>query len=340
MVFREGERGDGLYFVRRGRIEISAPTQDNDRRIFTHVGPGEVFGEMAVVEDKPRSASARAVDDSELLFFDRRAFLQMAECCPRLALAMLRYTSARLREFNQQYLREVLQAERLAIVGRFARSIVHDLKNPLNIISISAELADMPNSTPENRHQARTRISRQVERISEMINEILEFTQSAPTNVILAPIPYAEFVREILVDITAEAALKGATVEYENQPPEISLLINPKRLRRVFQNLIFNATDAMPEGGKVMLRFRESRDPSGGDPVLITEVEDTGPGIAPEIASRLFEPFATYGKAHGTGLGLSITKRIIEDHRGWIRTRNEPGRGAVFAFALPLSPRS
>jgi signal transduction histidine kinase len=69
---------------------------------------------------------------------------------------------------------------------------------------------------------------------------------------------------------------------------------------------------------------------------IVTEIEDTGPGIAPEIIERLFEPFATHGKEHGTGLGLSICKRIIEEHRGWIVTRNEPGRGAIFTFGLPL----
>ena len=67
------------------------------------------------------------------------------------------------------------------------------------------------------------------------------------------------------------------------------------------------------------------------------EIEDTGPGIAPEMAGKLFEVFATFGKAHGTGLGLSICKRIIEDHRGRIWARQEPGRGAIFCFALPLA---
>jgi len=69
---------------------------------------------------------------------------------------------------------------------------------------------------------------------------------------------------------------------------------------------------------------------------LVTEIEDTGPGIAPDVVTHLFQPFATHGKENGTGLGLSICKRIIEDHHGWIAARNEPGRGAVFSFALPL----
>ena len=73
------------------------------------------------------------------------------------------------------------------------------------------------------------------------------------------------------------------------------------------------------------------------DNELVTEVEDTGPGIAPEMAQRLFEPFATHGKQNGTGLGLSICKKIVEDHGGKISARSEPGKGATFVFTLPLS---
>ncbi|HKI69445.1 MAG TPA: ATP-binding protein, partial [Verrucomicrobiae bacterium] len=109
-----------------------------------------------------------------------------------------------------------------------------------------------------------------------------------------------------------------------------NLLLNPKRLARVFHNLIHNATDAMPDGGKVILRF------SSNASEVVTEIEDTGSGIAPEIAGKLFEVFATHGKEHGTGLGLSICKKILADHNGRIQARNEPGRGAVFAFALPI----
>src|SRR5260370_39169977 len=68
---------------------------------------------------------------------------------------------------------------------------------------------------------------------------------------------------------------------------------------------------------------------SDATPGPVTEIEDTGPGVASEVAGQLFEAFTTHGKAHGSGLGLSICKRIIEDHHGWIATRNEPGRGAI-----------
>ena len=128
----------------------------------------------------------------------------------------------------------------------------------------------------------------------------------------------------------AEAELKEARIEMQNEPPAILIPFNPRRLSRVFSKLVHNATDMMPNGGTISLCFHCD------EKEIVTEIEDTGPGIAPEIAGQLFEVFATFGKAHGTGLGLSICKKIIEDHQGRIWARNEPGRGAVFAFALPL----
>jgi signal transduction histidine kinase len=288
---------------------------------------------MAVLEDKPRSASAAAREAATVHFIPRAEMLALVERSPALALALLREISHRLREFNRQYTREMLQAERLAIVGRFARSIVHDLKNPLNVIGLTAEMAGMDRPTPELQQQASRRIRKQVERISDLIGEILDFTQGSQSDFVLAAVDYGAFVRQLMDELVPETGLKSVTLELENPPPAVELFIHPKRLRRVFCNLVHNATDAMPEGGKIILRFQAT------EAEVITEIEDGGRGIAPEIAGHLFEVFATHGKAHGTGLGLSICKRIIEDHQGWISARNKPGRGAVFSFGLPRRRR-
>lgn len=104
-----------------------------------------------------------------------------------------------------------------------------------------------------------------------------------------------------------------------------------KRLRRLFVNLANNAAEAMQGEGVLQLRFRQE------EHEVLTEIADNGPGIAPEVAEKLFHPFATYGKAHGTGLGLSICKKIIEDHGGRIWAANGPQGGAVFTFSLPLT---
>src|SRR5438067_5341741 len=174
-IFKEGDVGDGLYCLKEGLVEISGNMEENSRQVFSRVEPGDIFGEMAVFEDKPRSASAVARNRSVVYFVGRDQMLELVSHSPALAMLILREISNRLREFNGQYLRDVLQAERLAVIGRFARSIIHDLKNPLNVIGISAEMATMANAGPDAREQATARIRTQVERINDMVGEILEF---------------------------------------------------------------------------------------------------------------------------------------------------------------------
>src|SRR5204862_4344721 len=131
---------------------------------------------------------AVAREASAVYFFEREKMLELVARSPALSLVLLREISNRLREFNRQYLREVLQAERLAVVGRFARSIVHDLKNPLNIIGLTAEMAAMGKASPEGCDKALLTIRQQVDRINDLVGEILDFTQGAAPDLVLPPI--------------------------------------------------------------------------------------------------------------------------------------------------------
>ncbi|HSY09802.1 MAG TPA: ATP-binding protein [Candidatus Dormibacteraeota bacterium] len=330
-IFREGDRGDGLYIIKDGSVQIAHMVGEEVRHIFSQLGPGEIFGEMAVIEDRPRSATAVALTDTQLYFIAREEMRTLLQHSPGLAFNFLQEISRRLREFNQRHLHELVQAESLAVFGRFAQGIVHDLKNPLSIIGLSAEIFDMQGVNPEIRATARSRIKKQVGRISDMIGDILIFTEGKKTESEIKPADYRAYVLELLPDLNTEAGLKTVSVELQGDLPEVRIQLDPRRLSRVFYNLVHNATDVMPNGGKIFLRFQLDKNE------IITEIEDTGPGIAPEIAGKLFQPFATHGKAHGTGLGLSICKKIVEDHKGRIWTRSEPKRGAIFCFALPLA---
>src|SRR6266446_4364656 len=276
-IFKEGDPADGMYIVKTGQVQISALLETGERQILSQVSPGDVFGEMAVLDNQPRSASASAERDSIVYFVPRDELVTLFQDFPDLAMNMVQEISGRLREFNRQYIRKVLQ----------------------------------------------------VERITNLVNDILEFTRGTPAALPVIPMDYAAFVKSVVEEFQPEVALKSITIEFENQPPSVKLPLNPKRLSRVFYNLVHNAVDAMPGGGRIKLRFAAT------ETEVITELEDTGPGIAPEIAEHLFEAFATFGKSKGTGLGLSISQRIIAEHLGKISARTEAGRGAIFSFSLP-----
>ena len=327
-VLNEGDPGDGIYVIVQGKVQVAVG--EGLQRVLTVMGDGDYFGEMAVLDSEPRSASVTAIEDTQVFFIPRDPLLEMLEKSPRLALTLVRLFSLRMREFNRHYIEEVIQSERFALIGRFARSIVHDFKNPLAIIALAADLSVEENATEEMRRTARARIRKQVDRLSNMINELLEFSKGSKATFVLALTEYRAFIKPLLEEMRHELSPRSVVIECENEPPSLNVLIDPRRLSHVFFNLVHNSIDAMPGGGKIVLRFRWD------EKEIITEIQDRGSGIDPQIAPRLFEPFATYGKPHGTGLGLSICQRIILDHRGRIQARNAPGGGAIFSFSLPL----
>jgi signal transduction histidine kinase len=330
VIFAAGDPGDGLYVIETGRVQISAVVGSGDPRPLASIGPGEFFGEMAVVDDGPRSATAVAETDVTTFFVNRAEMMVMLGRHPGLTLSLIREFSARMRATNIRYLDEIIQGERLALVGRSARTIVHDFKNPLVVIRLAAEVTGAGAMTPVIRQKARASILRQVDRMTYMLNELIEYARPSGRQPEMSAVSFAPYMNSVVDDIRQELAEGRVTLELETQPPEIDVNIEAPRLSRVFFNLVHNAVDEMPDGGKITLRFLVG----GGE--LRVEVTDTGKGIAPEILPQLFQPFATYGKTGGTGLGLSICKRIIEDHSGRIWARSEPGQGATFAFALPL----
>lgn len=329
VIFKEGDPGDGLYVVLSGRVQIAATISGGERHVFSTVGPGDVFGEMAVLDNLPRSAQASAEGETIVAFVPREQFLDLLKNSPALSLTLVQEISRRLRDFNTQYVRKVLQVERLAVVGRFASTIVHDLKNPLAIIRVGTALTAAEKATAEDRQTARKRVEVQIERITSMVNDILDFTRGTPQQLILARLEFSAFIERVVSEFRPELNAKGISIDFENPPPETKLSLNPQRLSRAVYNIVFNAVDVMPDGGAIRMRFRET------DSALVMEIEDSGPGIAPEIVDSLFEPFATYGKSKGTGLGLFIARRVVEEHGGTISAGNGSRGGAVFSIALP-----
>src|SRR5207248_46248 len=130
-IFEEGDPGDAVYVVKEGTVQISTRLEGGHRSILTRIGPGDLFGELAALDDALRSASASAETDTVLYRIPREYIVELLGRSPQFTLALVRDISHRLREFNRQHVRSLLEFERLSLVGRFANSIVHDLKNPL-----------------------------------------------------------------------------------------------------------------------------------------------------------------------------------------------------------------
>lgn len=331
VIFSAGDAGDGFYVVESGRVRISAVIGRNEPRVLAVIGEGDFFGEMAVVDEAPRSATATAEVDTRTFFLAREKLLQLLTRHPQLALNILRKFSARMRSLNQRYLDEIIQAEQLAVIGRFAATIVHDFKNPLTIIGLAAETAASSDTSPPMRQDAQHKITRQVERMTHMLQELIEFIKPTGQDPVLHAVNFARYLEPLADEIRSEIADRRVKLVLENAPPSVDVRLEPQRMSRVFYNLVNNAVDEMPKGGTLFLRF------AAEGQMLRVDVEDTGKGIAPTIALSLFQPFVTHGKSHGTGLGLTICKKIVEDHGGKIWASSTPGKGATFSFTIPTA---
>ncbi len=221
---------------------------------------------------------------------------------------------------------DLIRQERISTIGRLSASIVHDLRNPLAAIYGGAEMlvdGDLPQ--PHVKRLAGN-IYRASRRIQEMLQDLLEVSRGKGRP---AEMCRLREVASAACDGLAQSARQRGVEIVLDIPGEVELPLERSRMERAFVNLIGNALEAMPEGGRI--RIAAALD----DGSAVVQVEDNGPGIAPGIRAQLFQPFVSAGKRNGLGLGLALTRQTILEHGGEIWVESEPGRGARFTFRLP-----
>jgi signal transduction histidine kinase len=228
--------------------------------------------------------------------------------------------------YQAEYLRRQQQTERMAAIGQVAGGIAHELRNPLNVIKTSVYyLLNARNPTPEKTAEHLNRIHKQVGLADGVITALSNFARLPLPN--MEPFDLKSMLQESLDSCPLPSSI---IVTLAIEPTDSRPLGDPAQLRIVFSNLIRNARDAMPNGGRLTIRA------AAEDDTAAVTVEDTGSGIAPEHIARVMEPLFTT-KARGIGLGLAITRAIIEKHRGQISVRSEPGTGTTFVVKLPAA---
>ena len=227
---------------------------------------------------------------------------------------------------------EMRRSERLAALGQLSAGLAHEIRNPLGVIKGSAEMLSqrIAKSDPLVSELAGY-ISSEVNRLNALVNRFLDFARPLQPDFSLEKVPS-------LLDQSLKVAQERwpeAKVELEkNYAPDLpSLSLDAGLCEQVFTNLFFNAYEAMPNGGK--LRVAASRANSHRQDAVVIEIEDTGPGIPPEIQDQIFNPFFTTKKG-GVGLGLSIVSKIIDNHGGEIKVQSSPGKGTCFRILFPV----
>jgi two-component system sensor histidine kinase HydH len=226
--------------------------------------------------------------------------------------------------------KEALQNEKLAAIGRLAAGIAHEVRNPLGVIRSSAALVQEGFAPGEDAHRACQFICEEIDRLNGLITSLLTFAR--PTQPRLQRVALDSVIDRAL-GLVGDTLRHGRVQLAREGDAATELWVDPDLLAQVLLGLLTNAAEALPQGGRVVLRLATTA------AQVQIEVADSGPGLASEHRQRLFEPFFTT-KAKGTGLGLAMALRIVQTHRGELEFLNgrgagPAGAGACFAVRLP-----
>ncbi len=243
----------------------------------------------------------------------------------RVSNEQLQKTVDELREAQAQ----LVQAERLAAVGRLAASVAHELRNPLMVMRSGLYFLDRivsegPVDSPEILRRYFKKLDTEIDRQSKIINDLLFFSRNRPRK--LTAVSLNSLLHETLMRIAMPESVAVVRL-LDAELPQVHA--DPDQLQQVFVNLVTNAIQAMPEGGKLTVVTRNEGD------FAVVQVQDTGVGMTAEEQSHLFQPFFTT-KQQGIGLGLAVSQSIVEGHRGAIAVQSAPGIGTQFEVRLPF----
>jgi two-component system, NtrC family, sensor kinase len=224
--------------------------------------------------------------------------------------------------------RRLVQADKLSSIGLLAAGVAHEVNTPLAVISTYAQMLAKQISGDAQKAPLLEKITRQTFRASEIVNSLLNFSRTSPTE--FGPLDLNKILRETLTLVEHQLTSAGVQVNVALSETPPRMRGNSGKLQQVFLNLFLNARDAMEAGGHLAIATSH-RDGS----VRVT-VRDSGSGIAPENLARIFDPFfTTKGARKGTGLGLSVSYGIVREHGGDIEVESEPGKGACFLLVFP-----
>jgi signal transduction histidine kinase len=233
----------------------------------------------------------------------------------------------------KEQMHKMQRTEQLVVVGELAAGLAHEIKNPLAGIKVAMQVLGEEASLSEEDRGVVKKVAQEVVRLESLMKNFLNFAKPAKPQLV-------ELNINSLLNTVLAFYVKSKPVS-PDRPNTVTItkdletlpgtLADPMQLQQIFLNLVLNAVDAMPNGGKLHVRtFFEQ-----GPDVIRIEISDTGKGIGTEHADKIFQPFFTT-KPKGTGLGLAISKQLIEQHGGSITAAGNPVGGTVFRIQLPL----
>ena len=345
-LFRQGEPGEHLYIIVSGTVRLSATTGGGLEQPIALHGPASCFGEMALLDGAPRSATAVALRPTELLRVGREelegVLLRHPAARERFLREGVSLVSTRLRSANERYWSLAGRSLRARAGAAHARSrlaslMSHEFRTPLTVIKASAQR--MRFGAPAAENPLIEKIEQQCGRLEVLVDDLiaLALLQSSAAVQELADVDLAEVAAEVALEMSGPAQRKGLRLSLPESKGDAVVAADRSLVRRALRHLVDNAVKFSSEG-EILI---EARAGAGG--VCRLSVRDHGIGVEAGALERLSSSFVQEQDPHnrdveGLGIGLALVTEVAKVHGGRLVVESTPGAGSLFALELPLKP--
>lgn len=315
VLFTEGAPGQDMFILLKGALQVF-----KDKRAITTIHPVDYIGEMAIIEEKTRSATVISSTPVRLLRITSTQFNKYLASQPQSLVSLMQTLSQRIRKDTQQLAREYEKANIL----------IHDMRNAMSAFLLLDLLANEPLPPEQRRYLALLQKGRFD--VATMMDEALANAKRLrfPKRLTVGSLP--ALINDLALSLSCHPDLEDKRLTIETAPPIPDFPFNRLDIGRVITNLVINAGQASPAHGLIRITSTTLHQQA------VVEVSDQGLGIANGIQDKIFLPHFTT-KENGSGLGLASCKEIIEaGHGGTLTVQSQEGAGSTFRFTLPLTP--
>ncbi len=348
VLFFEDMPGDRFFIILEGELEIWKRYGQLDGVLLGVSKTGQPVGEMALIDDQPRSATVRSRTLARTLELNAADFRRLLESDTAICVSLLKAVTMMVRRSNEAHIAdldrqnrelarayadlasaqdELVSRERLSVVGKFSSMILHDIRNPLSALKTRIELLAMQRENKGYFEHAIEKIQSDIARMETISAEFLDYARG-DIRLKMSVCDIGSLLARFREIIAIKADPLSISVSIENRATNL-VVLDEERMLRALVNAGENAVKAMAPGGKLRVEsFIE------GDRLTLV-MEDNGKGMSEDALAHCFEPFYSASTAGGTGLGMVIIKNIIDAHHGEITVRSREGEGTRVTIILP-----
>lgn len=334
-----------FYMILEGDFEVTKTINNNDKRLLKTLTAGDFFGEMALIHNAPRAATVKTLTNVVVLELDKEGFSRVLKHSPSVSMAMVGEISNRLRQNDQLAIEDLrLRAAELADAYQklaeqelarqeFLSNIAHELRTPLMIASGYLHALKKGMLTGEQLKTSINTISRNVDQIVSLTNDILFLQEIELVLPDFQPVDIVEVVNNVMKKYENKAKERRVTLKVKDERNIPMVQGDAQSLERAVTALVDNAIKFSAPNGMVEVRF------ASFDNKVSIAVEDRGIGIDPQLRPRIFDRFVHLEKNgeelySGLGIGLSITRQVIQQHKGSLDVESQLGKGSKFTITL------